>query len=745
MFNKEDAEKFWKFLNHKKFTEVRIIAHQKVIEDTFVDNLADFLATCEKYSGKGNVYVGVNERAVKEGKAEYVSTLQIIPIDIDPVRPKGEASTDAELEIARQKMLQIKNWLKEEFDCFPFATMSGNGYHLFIKIPAVPLDDFNRDTIQAKVEVFTHEIQDRFNDEKVHIDSTFDLPRIMKCPGTMTVKGDNTPERPWRMCKIIEANDVACIRMRDHLAQIELKKTTGENGPEFGTKTKEDFDTLLHKDEKLKDLLEGKWEKRGFPSRSEAEQSLLTKLVFYGFSEDAILEIMNQNKIGKWQEKSDAYRSTSIKKAIEFVKEHKHPYESEREKEKRSCGEDLPNKVFEQIDNQQFLVYDKTLGTTTKVKNVDGFKPIEDLLWKPVNDIDTYESEEELWNEVRHYIWGSIDLQEGYDVLTGWVLASWIPEKWHAIPYLFFHGPPGAGKTWALQVLESIGFRAFLTPSITVASLFRVCDHYKPTLFLDETETYMMKDRREIMNLLNSGYREGSKAVRTEDTKDGYKIRTFKTFGFKALSGTKELIDTLRSRCIIFSMSEATREIKTVIDQEKAEKLRKNLLAYRFKMLSRKEKLETPELLKALKGRLRELFEPLISVAPPSAKQSITAEAARIEQTIQEEQRASPEAVVFRAIVKAYEEKPEENKVSIKRISDVLNEGLPMEEWKNTVTVGIICSRLGFKRTMKGRERAIFWNQQLAERHARKYYPEWITGQQVIPTGLRTPVNAETT
>jgi hypothetical protein len=391
---------------------------------------------------------------------------------------------------------------------------------------------------------------------------------------------------------------------------------------------------------------------------------------------------------------------------------------------KESCGEDLLDRVFEQTADQVFLVYDKATGTITKAKTIESYKPIKDLLWKTVNDIESYESEQQLWSEVRRYIWEHIDLQEGYDILTAWILASCLPEKWRAVPYLFFYGPAGTGKTWALEVLASIGFRPFLAASITVASLFRICDYYNLTLFLDETETYMIKDRRDIMNLLNSGYRKGSKAVRTEDTKDGYKIRSFNTFGFKALSGTKELIDTLRSRCIIFNMSEATRDIKTRIDEEKAERLRRKLLAYRFRMLSEKAPSETPEAAGLLKGRLKELFEPLIMIAPPTAKASIISEAQKIEQVIREEQKSSPEAMVFRAMIKAYEENVEENRISIKRIADILNEGLPMEEWRNTITVGIICGRLGFKKTMRGKDRAIFWNQELAERLAKKYAPE---------------------
>ena len=89
---KEDSEAFYKFLGHDKFTEVRIIHPLEGLKEAvFVDNLSDFLAVCERYSDKANIYVGVNERSVKEGKAENVSRLSIIPIDVDPVRPKGQA------------------------------------------------------------------------------------------------------------------------------------------------------------------------------------------------------------------------------------------------------------------------------------------------------------------------------------------------------------------------------------------------------------------------------------------------------------------------------------------------------------------------------------------------------------------------------------------------------------------------------------------------------------------------------
>ena len=202
-------------------------------------------------------------------------------------------------------------------------------------------------------------------------------------------------------------------------------------------------------------------------------------------------------------------------------------HKDETKENKCSCGGDLPDKVFEQVENQQFLIYNKETGEITRQKTVERTKPIAQLLWKTPDSVLNFGSEQEIWDEIRKYLYEYIDIAEGYDVLAAWVLASWIPEKWHAVPYLSFYGPPGSGKTWALEVLASIGFRPFLSASATLASIFRVIDQWHPTMFLDETEVYMKKDRDDILNLLNAGYRKDFPAVRVEETDKGLVPKSF--------------------------------------------------------------------------------------------------------------------------------------------------------------------------------------------------------------------------
>ncbi|MGE5574634.1 MAG: hypothetical protein ACM3UL_00725 [Ignavibacteria bacterium] len=381
-----------------------------------------------------------------------------------------------------------------------------------------------------------------------------------------------------------------------------------------------------------------------------------------------------------------------------------------------TCGQDLPDKVFEQAGDR-FVVYDKATGNTAKQESVGSFEPVKQLIWKTVDNTADYQSEHALFEEIKRYLQSHLDITEGYEVLASWVLASWIPEKWHAVPYLFFYGPPGSGKTWALEVLKSIGYRPFLSSSVTLASIFRAIDKWHPTMFFDETEVYMKKDRNEIINLLNSGYRKDCPTIRVEETDEGYVPKVFDVFGFKALAGTKDFIDTLKSRCIIVSMNKAYRKIETVIDPAKAMVLREKLLLYRFRRLSEKETVELPD---ALSGRLKELFDPLIAVAPVSAKSAIIEQAKKIDETRQEEEQASADAIVFKATLLIFKDK-QSIKIPIEAITDTANKNLAIDEMLTSVQVGRICSKLGFKRTLSGGKRAIAWNAELAERLKRRY------------------------
>jgi len=465
----------------------------------------------------------------------------------------------------------------------------------------------------------------------------------------------------------------------------------------------------------------------------ERDESAIRLATWYrrqGKTEEETLELLLEwNKLNK-PPLPDNVIQEKVKSAYKREEPYGYRFIEPKTEKISSPGEDLENILFEQIKTGEYVVLDKKTGVITKRTSIttDGktYNPVNPSPWPLSNDPQSYENVETLWNEIRQFVYEHVDVSEGYDLLTAWVLASWVPEKWQSVPYLFFYGPPASGKTWALEVLASISLRGLLATSVTPSVLFRLCHTWRPTAFLDETEIYLKEDKAEILNLLNSGYRKGQYAIRTgEPDKTGErKLQFFKVFGFKALAGTKEFAETLRTRSIIFYMTKATRQIRMEIDQAKAEELRSKLLMYRFNQLSGREVSEVyqfPEDSK-ISGRVKELFVPLITVAPQSVKEKIVKAALDTMESREQEEQASLEALVFNALVEAYKQFGKEGKLSIQDITNAVNFSLPANEQLTSQTVGYITSRLGFKKCMYRRRVSIIWDTQLVER-LRKRYP----------------------
>jgi hypothetical protein len=128
-----------------------------------------------------------------------VSARRWLLVDIDPVRPAGISSTDAEHEFALGRAREIRDALRHEGWPDPILGDSGNGAHLLYRIDLATKDDgLVRRCLQA--------LALRFDDDSAKVDqSVFNPARIWKLYGTVSRKGDDSLERPHRMAKILEA------------------------------------------------------------------------------------------------------------------------------------------------------------------------------------------------------------------------------------------------------------------------------------------------------------------------------------------------------------------------------------------------------------------------------------------------------------------------------------------------------------------------------------------------------------
>jgi len=120
-----------------------------------------------------------------------------LPIDFDAVRPKGISASDEEHNAALELALKVRDTLTAAGWPEPIYADSGNGAHLLYRVD-LPADD------GGFIERCLKALATRFDTESVTVDTSVHNPaRIWKLYGTLSCKGDNTPDRPHRMAHLL--------------------------------------------------------------------------------------------------------------------------------------------------------------------------------------------------------------------------------------------------------------------------------------------------------------------------------------------------------------------------------------------------------------------------------------------------------------------------------------------------------------------------------------------------------------
>lgn len=193
--------------------EVRIMGGNKPISGYFrnADTLIKALDTVDLRNT--NVYITLNQPmdalysrqqadrllAVKNTTSDKeIEVLNWLFVDLDPERPAGISSTNAELkesmELAQKVYVYLKGLGFEE----PVKAFSGNGYHLLYRIGLVN----NEDNVKL-IKRCLRALAAMFSTDAVKVDTAnFNPSRICKLYGTLAQKGSNTQDRPHRFAKI---------------------------------------------------------------------------------------------------------------------------------------------------------------------------------------------------------------------------------------------------------------------------------------------------------------------------------------------------------------------------------------------------------------------------------------------------------------------------------------------------------------------------------------------------------------
>ncbi len=139
-----------------------------------------------------------------------------LPIDIDPVRPSGVSSTNAEHTLALAKADEIAGWLAGIGFPDPVRGDSSNGAHLLYRI-GLPNDEQSTKLVKAVLST----LDTLFSDTGVSIDTAnYNAGRIWKLYGTVTRKGDDTTERPHRRSRLLSVPEPVQVVSSERLLAL---------------------------------------------------------------------------------------------------------------------------------------------------------------------------------------------------------------------------------------------------------------------------------------------------------------------------------------------------------------------------------------------------------------------------------------------------------------------------------------------------------------------------------------------
>ncbi|MEK7662168.1 MAG: hypothetical protein AAB355_01530 [Patescibacteria group bacterium] len=203
---------------------------------------------------------------------------------------------------------------------------------------------------------------------------------------------------------------------------------------------------------------------------------------------------------------------------------------------------------------------------------------------------EEYGSMSDLYQEIRSHIKKYVVLEDPrfYDVAVGYVLMTWVYDRFNTVPYLRVVGDLGTGKSRFLDVIGKLCNRSLMASSISPAAIYRTLDQVEGTLVYDEADFKSSDMTDDIVKLLNSGNKKGAPVVKMEVSDDSIKTVTFRVFGPKILGSRRNWSDlALESRCITYKLFplkkvDVSVHLPPSFDAE-TQMLRNKLLMFRLK------------------------------------------------------------------------------------------------------------------------------------------------------------------
>lgn len=138
-------------------------------------------------------------------------------------------------------------------------------------------------------------------------------------------------------------------------------------------------------------------------------------------------------------------------------------------------------------------------------------------------------------------------------LIAAWIIHAWAHDAADISPVLAFTSPEKrCGKSTAMAVVHALCPKAEIAANITAAVMFRLIEKHKPTLLIDEADTFL-EERVEMRGMINGGHnRQLAFVWRCEG--DDHEPKRFNVWAPKAVAMIGSLPDTLEDRALVVQL-----------------------------------------------------------------------------------------------------------------------------------------------------------------------------------------------
>ena len=134
-----------------------------------------------------------------------------------------------------------------------------------------------------------------------------------------------------------------------------------------------------------------------------------------------------------------------------------------------------------------------------------------------------------------------------------WIVGSYGYDSFRIFPKLLLSSPEKrCGKSTLLEIVRSLSHRALMASNITPSAIFRCIDAWKPTLLIDEADTFV-HGNEELRGIINSGHTRSTAYV-IRVVGDDYEPKQFSTWAPMVLAMIKLPPDTILDRSVTIPM-----------------------------------------------------------------------------------------------------------------------------------------------------------------------------------------------